>query len=335
VSQETLEWLNVNTLIGFTEKRGKDAWHYRAALQGAEPNHYPEAIPVDDVLRRLFDFEVVEVPLTYEWNGQTFGTDRKLMVADDNGDLLGVFKEGYQGHSYKKWLLDNVASIIDDDLNIGSAGLLKRRAQAWVGIEMPDSLQSEGVEYRPYLIACTSFDGSLATTYKMAVQFVECDNTLTMGLAEAGRVFKVRHSRYSNAKLTDVRNALEIVHTMGEDFAEELAALTAWKISEPDFNRHMELMIPEPKEEGRAMTTCKKKRAQIITLYREDERVAPWNGTALGVVQAYNTWNHHFQGVRGEASRGMRNMENVINGRFATADEKVISTLAAVTGVAA
>jgi phage/plasmid-like protein (TIGR03299 family) len=327
MSRETMEWLNVQTLIGFTEKRGT-AWHYRESLQGDEPNHYPGAIPVDDILRRLFDFEVVEVPLTYTFNDVEHTTDRKLMVADDNGDLLGVFKEGYQGHSYKEWLLDKVASIIDDSLNIGSAGLLKNRAQAWVSIEMPDSLKAEGVEFRPHLIACTSFDGSLATTYKRAIQFVVCDNTLAQGLGEAGQVFKVRHSRYSNAKLADVRDALEIVHTMGEDFAEELAALASWPVTDKAFERHVELMVPKPSEEGRAMTTATKKQNQIIQLWREDERVAPWRGTALGVVQAYNTWNHHFQSVRGGASRGQRNMENVINGRFATQDQKVLAVLA-------
>lgn len=329
MSQETSEWLNTRTLVGYTEQRGH-AWHYRESLQGDEPNHYPQEIPVDDLLRRLFDFEVVEVPLTYEFNGEHFDTDRKLMVADDNGDLLGVFKQGYVGHDYKEWLIDRVGSLIDDDLNIGSAGLLKKRAQAWVSIEMPENMTAEGVEFRPHLIACTSFDGSLATTYKRAIQFVVCDNTLAAGLGEAGQVFKVRHSRYSNDRITDVRDALAIVHTMGEDFAEELAALASWKVSDKAFERHVELMVPKPQEEGRSMTTATKKQNQIIQLWREDERVAPWRGSALGVVQAYNTWNHHMQGVRGEASRAQRNMENVINGRFATQDAKVLTVLSEV-----
>lgn len=56
MSRETAKWLNTNTLIGFTGKRGH-AWHYRSHLQSAEPNHYPGAVPVDDVRRRLFDWE--------------------------------------------------------------------------------------------------------------------------------------------------------------------------------------------------------------------------------------------------------------------------------------
>ena len=45
MSKETMKWLNSNTLIGYTSKRGS-AWHYRADLQAAEPNHYPGPVPV-------------------------------------------------------------------------------------------------------------------------------------------------------------------------------------------------------------------------------------------------------------------------------------------------
>jgi hypothetical protein len=45
MSKESLEWLNANTLIGFTSKRGT-AWHYRADRQSKEPNHYPGSVPV-------------------------------------------------------------------------------------------------------------------------------------------------------------------------------------------------------------------------------------------------------------------------------------------------
>src|SRR5215212_6500999 len=59
MSQETHEWLNTNTLIGFTEKRGH-AWHYRAEDQGAESNHYVGPVPVEDVRRRLFPWHAIE-----------------------------------------------------------------------------------------------------------------------------------------------------------------------------------------------------------------------------------------------------------------------------------
>src|SRR6478609_648312 len=71
MSRETMQHLNTQTLIGNTDARG-NAWHYRADLQGGESNHYPQAIPVEDVRRRLFNWTAesrrvaVEVPADFE-----------------------------------------------------------------------------------------------------------------------------------------------------------------------------------------------------------------------------------------------------------------------------
>lgn len=36
--------------------------------------------------------------------------------------VLGVFKSGYVVHGYDKWLVSNVETILDSDVQIGSAG---------------------------------------------------------------------------------------------------------------------------------------------------------------------------------------------------------------------
>ena len=100
MSRETLEYLNANTLIGFTAKRG-EAWHYRESLQGVEPNHYPGAIPVEDVRRRLFGWEPVEalsaaIVMTGDGVQTIVDETRKQIVHPDSGQVLGVFKSGYQ-----------------------------------------------------------------------------------------------------------------------------------------------------------------------------------------------------------------------------------------------
>ena len=149
MSEETANWLNSMTLIGYTDQRGH-AWHYRAATQGDEPNHYPGPIPVDDVQRRLFGWKVLEGDVTSTAtvlsedgvNRLTISDpDRKAMLRpphalgpEDPGAILGIFKSGYSGHDYTTWLLEQVAEILDDELAIGSAGLLKGGALAWVSI---------------------------------------------------------------------------------------------------------------------------------------------------------------------------------------------------------
>lgn len=336
MSRENSQWLNRMILVGFTDKRGH-AWHYRTEDQGTESNHYPGAIPVDDVLRRLFNFEVREQTMyILTDHGYTEVPGRKAMVTSDDEFVLGVFKEGYQGHQYQEWLLDNVATILGDDLGIGAAGLLKSRGQAFVTVEVPDSITTpEGVTFRPNLLAATSFDGSLATTLKRVVTDVVCDNTRDAALGEEGQQFKVKHSKYSHLKIKDARDALQIVFTMADDFAAEVAELTSVKVSAIQFNKHLNIMVPlvDPSGEdlkGRGLTMAENKQNDIIRLYNSDDRVAPWHGTAYGVVQAYNTWNHHYAIVRGETTRFIRNMENTITGKMGNKDQEVYESLQAV-----
>jgi len=74
-------------------------------------------------------------------------------------------------------LLTTVADLLDDDLVNSSAGLLRGGAIAWVEVSMPDTIATpDGVTFRPNLLATTSFDGSIATTYKRTVTITVCEN---------------------------------------------------------------------------------------------------------------------------------------------------------------
>jgi phage/plasmid-like protein (TIGR03299 family) len=257
MSHETSVWLNTSTLIGFTDQRGH-AWHYRAEDQGGEPSHYPGAVPVDAVERRLFGWsaqsrpryvrlpaEDIDAADGIDEEGMPFRQakipDRQAITRGDTGAVLGIFADGYRIHQYPQWLLSTVATILDADLSIGSAGLLRGGAVAWVSVEVPDTITTpEGVQFRPNLLACTFHDGSLATTYQRVVTNVVCDNTMSAALKEGGPRLKVRHSRNSVGRLTEVRDALAIVHTVAEDFAAQVAELTATTVTDRQWTRFLD-----------------------------------------------------------------------------------------------
>jgi hypothetical protein len=67
---------------------------------------------------------------------------------------------------------------------------------------------------------------------------------------------------------------------------------------------------------GRALTMADRKRDTLQRLYRHDPRVCPWSGSAHGVIQAVNTYEHHEAIVRG-TKRPERNMLRTITGDFA------------------
>lgn len=330
MSRETVEWLNRNTLQGFTDKRGR-AWHFSAKAQGDESNHYPGAIPIDDVVRRLFYWEAISAPVSAAYITETGVTSvedsqRQAIIRPDTATILGVFKSGYQIHQYREWLVDNVATILDDDLSIGSAGLLDGGGVAWVQVEIPDNISTpEGVEYRPNLLATTSLNGKVATTYKPTSTVVVCDNTLSIGLGEDGATYKVKHSRHSHLKIADARDALRLIYTASDEFAAEVRALCETSVSGLEFTRFIDAYNPIPDAPGRARTLAERKRDDLLRLWSSDERVAPWRGTAWGVLQMSNTYTQHLSSVRG--NRLERNMLGAVTGTLWDSDRTAMSTL--------
>jgi phage/plasmid-like protein (TIGR03299 family) len=319
VSNETITDLNTNTLIGNTSQRGF-AWHYRAEDQGEQSNHYDGPIPIEDVQRRLFSWTAesrpiaVELPSDFEemthltaggnparW---AYVEDRQAICRSDNDHVMGIFTTGYERHQYQEWLLHTVANILDDDLSISSAGLLRGGAVAWVEVSVPETITTpEGVAFRPNLLATTSFDGSTATTFKRTITDVVCDNTRAQALGEHGQQFKVKHSRYSQARLAPARDALALIHSLADDFATEVATLCATPVSDLEWSKFLDAHVPSLDDKGvplvgRLLTMAQNKRNRLQGLYRNDSRVSPWKGTAHGVLQAVNTYEHHEGIVR-------------------------------------
>tara|TARA_Y100001951_G_scaffold89117_1_gene81233 strand:+ start:67 stop:1125 length:1059 start_codon:yes stop_codon:yes gene_type:complete len=341
-----MEWLNQNCLIGFTSKRGT-AWHYKESSQGDEPNHYPEAIPVEDVERRLFYWDARSYPLTipvpcgyddpdmdgFDPAGAPIKhvrlEDYQAIGRDDDHSVFKVFKSGYTIHQYREWLLGSVSNLIDDDLAVGSAGLLQNGGTAWVSIELPDNIETPaGFTIRPSLVAATSHNGTLATSFKLTSVAVVCDNTLLWGLSGEGQMFKARHSKHSGFKLQTAREALDIVHIAGDDVVAAIDKLSNVTVSDFQYERIVNRLVPMPSlatSNQAGVTRATNKQARLRTLWNEDERVLPWKNTALGVVQATNTFNHHYLGT--DKRRAERNMLNALNGKTQQDDSDVIQIM--------
>ncbi len=352
MSEYTLEQLNalghdVAVLVGFADKRRNPWWFNESYQNDDESNVYPGAIPLEDVRRRLFYWEAIEAQSFAVYRDESGlvtvpdPTRRQIVrPAELAGDgsiafpatVLGVHSDGYKIHQYTNWLLDSVSLILDDELQISSAGVLRSGKLAWVSVEVPENIVTpEGVEFRPFLMATTSHDASVMTTYNRCITNVVCDNTHAAGLAEGkrnGTRFAVRHTRNSEVKLGDAREALQLVYQMADDFKAEVAELTATTVTDGQFQAFLDSLVPVPDDDGRKRDNAQEKHATYEKLYTEDERCAPWKGTAWGVVQTVNTFEHHMRGVRGD--RGERNMLRTINGEFESLDVSTVNRLNAV-----
>lgn len=341
MSKETSKWLNNYTLIGQASKRGK-AWHYREDHQGTEPNHYDGFVPVADVERRLFFWEPVTAALRARAeilsdHGVTLidivDNTRQVIIRPDTSTVLGVFREGYQVHPYRETLLKLTQEAIGDGVGVGSAGLLSGGGVAWVQFEMEDTQNASGVEYRPFITASTSLDGTLATDWRAGSQLVVCDNTLSAALAQKTLRIKKKHTRNSLNEDTylEIREALQLSITeTNEAFKTQVDRLTAERVTDTEWDKFLTQHFGAvPEAEGRGRTISLNRNDRLNTLWYSDDRVSPWRNTAFGVVQAVNTFTHHMVTPKG-GSRSDTNALRAVNGGVDKLDADTIESLNAV-----
>lgn len=344
MSAETIEWLNQNTMIGYTKNREayadrgwavrwdeetqqNVAWWHTPEFQ----NGYDEAIPVEEIERVLFNWEPVETEVMHKRRLDQDGnplTEDMADAVDGMGPFLWVPSERFKGiihpeteyefgvfgidsykvHSYKRWLLDNLANLVDvstDEAGFATAGLLRSGGVAYVTIEMPENVEVAGMDIRPMLLAATSLDGTKATTYKAITGVPVCDNTLDMALEGDENQLKIRHSSRSIGRLQDARDAIGIIYKQTEVMEQFLNSLADVDVTDAQFNQIVQQIkpIPEPetKIEGgkttitnqRAITIAENVQQDLRKMWHSDERCRDWNGTLLGALQTANTWNLH------------------------------------------
>lgn len=324
-SRETRAWLSTMIKIGFTDERGT-AWHYR---QG-DDNHYPGAVPIT-VAHDLFDFEIEKWSVT-AYRGRDGDADAKevldpetiAVVAPQFEKIFGYFTQNYEVHPYTEWLVQHTNFLLGGDLQIGSCGLLKDRAVAFLQAEVPETFRdaTTGEAFRGSILASTSVDGSLATGYDIVFTRVVCDNTLRRGRNENGQKFRLRHTKNSKGRFESASEALGLLQDETDKFTAEVQEMASQDVSGSQWGKFLEMYTPIPNEKGRGRTIAENKREALSSLYATDERVAPWSGTAWGVLQAVNTYNQHLRTIRKGVARFERNMLSELKGDNASDDQQ-------------
>lgn len=340
MSRETAAWLNSMTLIGDTDRRG-NAWHYRADLQDGTGNHFPGAIPVDRIDGLFTPYEPVESPLYVEvpeGSGNYVQVDgRKAITPVGHPEsILGVFSSSFTIHGYQEWLREGLSNLVDGEVHFSSAGLLAGGAVAWCELSVTETQTAQGFEFKPHVLAFTSVNGKFSTTYGRKIQAVVCDNTLDAAASEGGESLKVKHSKYSKMKLQNARDALGIIVATADDFSAEVERMCAQEVTDAQFGKVLDILVPTQGPKGEelakmALTKATDKRERLSAMYRNDMRCAPWNGTAFGVLQTWNTWSHHEKPTRGQTIRAERNMLSAIDGTLTDETAAVMNALTVAT----
>jgi phage/plasmid-like protein (TIGR03299 family) len=251
--------------------------------------------------------------------------------------MFGVFSDGYNvtDHQYDATVLDVCRALVDESagLDLLSVGLLGDGAKAFSTMAVPEWVDTAGGPIMPYLSSSTAFDGTMASGWYMGGIMQVCDNTARAARSQgekSGRIYKVKHTKNSGLSISSAREALGLLDEYAAEITSDIAARVEYPVSEQEWSNVLDVLVPVPEVAAggstRGETMATNKRDILWDLWRTDDRVSPWRGTAQGVVQAFSTYAQHDAIVRG-TNRVARNIENDIKGKFADIDESVMSTL--------
>jgi len=346
-SNETMEWLRANIKVGYTTERGPAWWANAVTKAGQweipDGSHFEGPVPIEAV-RELLDVQFVKgtVHVTYtdtDGNVQVSGDEKVQPVVNaSTGKIFSFPKEGYKIHPYLETLHGFIQAIqYDQAVAVGSVGLLKEGGQAFLQAVLPETIEVEGYGYQPYMLAATSVDLSRATSYTTGALGAVCDNTVRNALKEALTALKIRHSRFSGVAVQAAREKLGLrLQAVGEEFGEMITELTKVDVSDKDFRLWLDEIQPRVKPDpesstgGPRYTNAEAKRAEYTRLWKKDEKVAPWSGTAFGILQLDNTYRTWEGKVTGAGGRIEQNYRRLVRGDTAAADVDALATLAKV-----
>ncbi len=327
MSKYDLEYLRNNMRIGFTGELG-DAWW--ATYGSVADSHFTESVPIDEV-RRLIGFVPgrTAIPAKY-WDG----SGMVYLTHPETGLLLGVNGDTYPETTYTDRLIDGHEAILDGSIEgmIGSCGLIDGGRQAWVQIRPGETItHTSGERFAPWITAYSSYDGSLATTFKEGVTRTQCDNTFEMTQKERGRTYKYKNTQNNRINVLQARTLLDMLQQTSEDMWAELDILTSKKVSEDQWHAITNAVFAPTTESQKAKTRAENKRIAVSELYFNDPRIGAISGTQWGAFQAFSTWKQHETTVNGAeddmAGEAERNMTWLLSNELRKFDAMVMEKI--------
>lgn len=310
---------------------------------GFATENFDGPIPFNRV-RDLFDFTVQFTPVYTRQGGEFVEVPRRIALErTDNGRVLNVVSKKYGIHQFGEVLIDNLLTLTSassTDLDILGAGLLQNGAVGWVQVQAP-TVEVAGDEIAPTITLASSHNGTLATSYRVGMHRFACSNQIASLRRRMDNVYKIRHTLNSRMQFGQAREVLGLMFKESEEFAAEVATLINTSVSDAQWVTIMNRMMPRPTGENvapAAITRWENRWDAISKLYREDERVAPYRGTAWGAVQAFSTyrqWERPFRstGTNGDTTRMGRQMHDFLSGKLNASDQKAYGVVRQVVGV--
>lgn len=174
--------------------RGNEPWH--GLGQYIDENDDTDTI----VQKAGLAHQVLQAPVLFQpddnINLRHAVPDRKVLYRSDTLKPLSVVSRDYNVVQPRAIVEFFDAMVKSGGFSIETAGALSGGKRVWALAKLGDGVDIIGQDrVRPYMLAATSYDATMATVVKFVNERVVCHNTITAALGEDGKQIKIYHSQ--------------------------------------------------------------------------------------------------------------------------------------------
>jgi len=233
-------------------------------------------------------------------------------VRSSDNSVLGIVSDKYKIIQNEEAFsfMDSIIGEGDFDVTYESAGSLNHGKKIWLLAHLPATKILDD-EIVPYMVFTNSHDGTSAIQVAMTPTRVVCQNTLSISLNEAKRVWSVRHMGNIESKkheaiatLNLASKYMERMNLTAEEYQQKI-------VNAEMLNEIIEMVFPlDPLDTERKSRNVNELRNIFTDIYTTTEDIKKFSGSAWGVYNAFADMASHMKSKRQSATFN----ENVFNG---------------------
>lgn len=275
------------------------------------------------------DWEVQPKPIYTEDN--IVIPNHKANVRDIDNKVLGIVTDRYKIVQNQD-AFDFTDNLIGEDCKYETAGSLCGGKKIFLLARMPERKILEEA-FDPYICFTNTHDGSGSIRAIMTPTRVVCQNTLSLALKNASRMWSTRHVGDLESKLAEARHTLQLANDYMDKFEIVADQLAHTKVTDEEVIKFLDDLFPvdENDSDRKKRNVSDAKEQFMICMLSPD--ILKYKGTAYQVVQAASDFATHIAPKRMTNTYKENNFNKVLNGHiiidktFETMMKKVLKTV--------
>jgi len=237
-------------------------------------------------------------------------------VRETDNRVLGVVSDRYK-------IVQNVDAFAfvnhlvgkkKEDAHITTAGVLFGGRRIFLCAEMK-AVTVLGDTIDPYIVFTNSHDGSTAVTAAITPIRVVCNNTLTMAIDGAKRIWSTHHTGDIEAKIEEAKETLTLYQKYMKEFPNEANKMVESELTKDVIEEFLTELFPIPEDAGKqTLGNIERKKNTLMAIYETEENIAQFQGTSWGMWNSVAAFTAHVKPIKETAGYRERLFADMVDG---------------------